>query len=259
MTNHAADPVELRAPKHCFIHHVRERRERRHCRALLGRSARHGRAGGGTMTPRTGATATAASGAPVRVLAFALTAALLYGAVGAFVNRAHGDVAMWNAALVQGGASALTTASLSTLIDLVLVWSRQRTWLGPNGRRLHTWLAPAAVGLLAALLGVSIQAALHWWVATPEPIATVVLPATALLAYCPLYACAAAARAARGQRVVGRDAGSGGQAPWGSTRCAGASGQSVHQADSMWAAPTATGGTEGSRAPSARTSMRCRD
>lgn len=134
-------------------------------------------------------------GAP-RVLAFALAAALLYGGVGAFANRAHGGDAMWNAALVQGGASALTTASLSALIDLVLARLHRQEG---GGDGTGSGPAPVAVGLLAALLGTLIQVGLHWWVATPELLTTVALPAIALLVYGPLYARAAQARAAGGR------------------------------------------------------------
>ncbi len=71
------------------------------------------------------------------MFAFALAAALLYGGVGAFANRAYGDQAMWNAALVQGGAGALTTASLSSLIDLVLVRLRRHEGIGLPHRTQH--------------------------------------------------------------------------------------------------------------------------
>lgn len=143
-----------------------------------------------------------ASGRVRRVLAFALAAALLYGAVGAFANRVHGGEAMWSAALVQGGASALTTGALSSLIDLVLAWTRRRQREGggdghgnANGRG-RTALAPLATGVLVAQAGALSQIGLHAWAGTPEPVATVALPAIGLLVYCPLYARAAAARAA---------------------------------------------------------------
>jgi hypothetical protein len=146
-----------------------------------------------------GAGVVANSGPVLRVLAFTLAAALLYGAVGAFANRAHGAAAMWSAALVQGGASALTTASLSSLIDLVLAWPGRHERAGDGLDRGRRLLKPVPVGLFAALLGALVQGGLHWWVATPELLATVALPAIALLVYCPLYARAAEARAVDGR------------------------------------------------------------
>lgn len=151
-----------------------------------------------------GASGAATAGPVLRVLGFALAAALLYGGVGAFANRAHGTETMWNAALVQGGASALTTASLSSLIDLVLAWSGRRGRGGNGIGRGPAWLAPLGVGLSAALLGTLIQVGLHWWAATPELVTTVALPAIALLVYCPLYARAAAGRAATGRGIPPR-------------------------------------------------------
>jgi hypothetical protein len=153
------------------------------------------------------------SRAVLRVFAFAVAAAVLYGGVGAFSNRMHGSEAMWRAALVQGGASALTTATLSSLIDLMLVWLRKRAHQGHGLGSTRTRRVAVAVGLSAAGLGALVHVGLNCWAATPELFMTVAVPAIGLLAYGPLYALGAQARATAQRRASEPDVPLGGSTP----------------------------------------------
>lgn len=121
-----------------------------------------------------------------RVLWLTAGAVLLYGALAAFANRAHGDGAMLRSALVQGLSCGVTTFGLSTLIDRVIAWQVRRRW----PRRS----SGAFAALVALALGAGLHVAANLWAGTPELVATVALPLLALSVYCPLYAAIALKR-----------------------------------------------------------------
>ncbi|MBL8346887.1 MAG: hypothetical protein JNN03_15715 [Rubrivivax sp.] len=121
-----------------------------------------------------------------RVLWLTAGAVLLYGALAAFANRAHGDAAMLRSALVQGLSCGVTTFGLSTLIDRGIAWQVRRRW----PRRS----SGAFAALAAMALGAGLHVAANLWAGTPELVATVALPLLALSLYCPLYAAIALKR-----------------------------------------------------------------
>jgi hypothetical protein len=113
-------------------------------------------------------------------------AVLLYGAIAAFANRAHGDGPMLRSALVQGLSCGITTFGLSTLIERGLAWLVRR--------RRPRRSSAALVALAAVALGAGLHVAANLWTGTPELAATVALPLVALAVYCPLYAAGALKR-----------------------------------------------------------------
>ncbi len=113
-------------------------------------------------------------------------AVLLYGALAAFANRAHGDGPMLRSALVQGLSCGVTTFGLSTLIDRGIAGLLRRRW--PRRR------SGAFAALAAVALGAGLHVATNLWAATPELVATVAWPVVALAVYCPLYAAGALKR-----------------------------------------------------------------
>jgi hypothetical protein len=123
---------------------------------------------------------------PRRVRWLTLGAVLLYGALAAWANRAHGDGAMLRAAAVQGLSCGVTTLGLSTLIDRGIAAWVQR------GRTLRGSAAITAGAAVA--LGTGLHAVVNLWAGTPELLATLAWPVAALAVYCPLYAAAAVRR-----------------------------------------------------------------
>lgn len=123
---------------------------------------------------------------PPRVWWLTAGAVLLYGAIAAFANRAHGVGPMQRAALVQGLSCGVTTFGLSTLIDGGVAWMRRSGFQQRTGGAL--------VALSAATLGCALHVAANVWAGTPELLSTVAVPAVALAVYCPLYAAAASRR-----------------------------------------------------------------
>lgn len=117
---------------------------------------------------------------PPRLFWLTLGATLLYGAIAAFANRAHGEGSMLRSALVQGLSCGATTFGLSVLLDRGIAWLARRRW--PH-RRIGAFAAPVAVAL-----GAGLHVAANLRAGTPELLATVALPVVALAVYCPLYA-----------------------------------------------------------------------
>lgn len=115
-----------------------------------------------------------------RALALSAAAVLLYGAIAAGANHAHGADAMLRAALVQGLSSGVTTLTLTVLIDAGL--ARLAASRTPSAA------AAGAVALGAAALGAVQHLAAHWMAGTPELAATVLVPFAAAALYCGFYA-----------------------------------------------------------------------
>lgn len=110
-------------------------------------------------------------------------AVLLYGAVAAWVNAAHGGDAAWRAALVQGLSSGVTTFTVALLVDHGLGWCAA-------GHR-RTRAVSAGLALLAFAAASLQHLLLNLWSGTPELAATVALPIVAAAVFSAVYAAAA--------------------------------------------------------------------
>lgn len=122
-----------------------------------------------------------------RIVVLSAVAFFVYGAWAAFVNREHGTHVALRAFFVQGISSAISTASISSVIELL--WG----WLG--GGRWAVFAAAVAASVVAACFHSTFHALAH----TPNLVAAIAFPTFMALVFGLAYAVALARRTKPGQ------------------------------------------------------------
>lgn len=113
-----------------------------------------------------------------RVLAVTAAGFTVYAAWAAFANRAHGPGAAARAGLVQGLSSAIATAVVATIIEVVIA------------RLGRSWPAVIAAAVGASFLAAAMHVTLHLLAGTQALLATVSVPILVGFAYSLTYAAA---------------------------------------------------------------------
>lgn len=122
-----------------------------------------------------------------RIVVLSVVAFFVYGAWAAFANREHGAHVALRAFLVQGSSSAISTASISSAIELL--WG----WFG--GARWAVFAAAIAASVVAACFHSTFHALAH----TPNILAAIALPTFMGLVFGLAYAVALARGTKPGQ------------------------------------------------------------
>lgn len=99
-----------------------------------------------------------------RIVILSVAAFFVYGAWAAFANREHGTAVVVRTFFVQGSSSAISTATVSSAIEVLWRWFGGARW------------AVFAAALSASLVAACLHSTLHALARTPNLLAAVALP-----------------------------------------------------------------------------------